>query len=428
MPGSAAPEGSAGERQPRGLHRPVEALQRCPEALGHPRVAEQTLRFGASGERVDHDDLSLAGGALEPRREVHRLAEVVERAVGRDDVRGSGMHAELEQHALPVGVGGGELRPGGLRGQGGAQRGRLVGEGGHHGVPDGLHDDAALRGDRALEQVEVVLDEPERAGVPDPRIEGGRAGEIGEQQGDARDGQLPAGSEHLALTEQPDQRRGAGAYLFSVAHPVAGNPWLLWEAPHPYYDLRTGEIAAALYFNPPPGPTPAAFFTSSLHRYTQADGKREKRSKNPADPCHSETHLFNVATIAAAQAFSQATVVQLHGFASSDDEGNRPPEGAIVVVSDGDRDAPSPLASAAAARLGSILGPGVLLYPLQSAALGATTNVEGRALAGIPGSRFLHVEMAGQLRDLLVQDPSRRDAVGAALFALANDPLPSSPP
>jgi hypothetical protein len=237
-----------------------------------------------------------------------------------------------------------------------------------------------------------------------------------------------AGSEHLALTEQPDQRRGAGAYLFSVAHPVAGNPWLLWEAPHPYYDLRTGEIAAALYFNPPPGPTPAAFFTSSLHRYTQADGKREKRSKNPADPCHSETHLFNVATIAAAQAFSQATVVQLHGFASSDDEGNRPPEGAIVVVSDGDRDAPSPLASAAAARLGSILGPGVLLYPLQSAALGATTNVEGRALAGIPGSRFLHVEMAGQLRDLLVQDPSRRDAVGAALFALANDPLPSSPP
>lgn len=233
-----------------------------------------------------------------------------------------------------------------------------------------------------------------------------------------------AGGDHLVLSELPDQRHGAGAYLFSVTHAVQTTPWLLWEAPHPYYDQRTGDIAAALYFNPPPGPAPAAFFTSSLHRYTQTDGKREKRSKNPADPCHNEGHLFNVATQAAAGTFAQITVVQLHGFASADDEGNRPPDGALAVLSGGAKDAPTPLASAAAVRLASIFGPNVLLYPTQSSALGATTNVEMAGLRSVAGARFLHVEMAGALRDLLVQDPSRRDAFGAALFALAADPVP----
>ena len=93
-----------------------------------------------------------------------------------------------------------------------------------------------------------------------------------------------AGTQHLVLSELPDQRRGAGAYLFSVAHPIRSVPWLLWEAPHPYYDQRTGDIAADLYFNPPTGSAPVAFFTSTMHRYTQPDGKRDKKAKNPADP------------------------------------------------------------------------------------------------------------------------------------------------
>lgn len=233
-----------------------------------------------------------------------------------------------------------------------------------------------------------------------------------------------AGTDHLVLSELADQRHGAGAYLFSLAHAVETAPWLLWEAPHPYFDQRTGDIAAALYFNPPSGPAPAAFFTSSLHRYTQTDGKREKRAKNPADPCHNDAHLLNVATQAAAGTFAEVTVVQLHGFANTDDEGNRPPDGALAVLSGGAKDAPTPLSTAAAARLANIFGPNVLLYPTQSPALGATTNVEMVGLRGLAGARFLHVEMAGALRDLLVQDPSRRDAFGAALFALATDPQP----
>lgn len=230
-----------------------------------------------------------------------------------------------------------------------------------------------------------------------------------------------AGSEHLVLTEQPDQRRGAGAYLFSMAHPVNSSPWLLWEAPHPYYDQRTGDIAAALYFNPPPGNSPAAFFTSSLHRYTQPDGKRTKRSNNPADPCHNAAHLFNIATQAAAQTFAHSTILQIHGFSASDDD-NRPPPETLAVISAGRKEGPTSLSRAAADKMVSLFGPMVLLYPTQVQALGATTNVEMQGLQNVPESRFLHIEMSNPFRELLFQDPSQRDAFGAALFALATDP------
>lgn len=234
-----------------------------------------------------------------------------------------------------------------------------------------------------------------------------------------------AGNEHLALTELPDQRRGAGAYLFSVAHPVSSSPWLLWEAPHPYFDLRTGDIAASLYFNPPTADhSPAAFFTSSLHRYTQTDGAREKKPNNPADPCHNPDHLFNVATQAAAATFAQATVVQLHGFSTSDDEGNRPPEDAMLVVSAGLKEGPTVLSAAVANRIATLFPTGVHLFPVDVQSLGATTNVEMLGLQNIPGSRFLHIEMSGALRDLLFQDPSQRDALGAALYTLATTPSP----
>jgi hypothetical protein len=69
-----------------------------------------------------------------------------------------------------------------------------------------------------------------------------------------------------------------------------------------------------------------------------------------------------------------------------------------------------------------VLGTEVLLYPLEVQALGATTNVEMLGLATVPGARFLHVELAAPVRDLLLQDPSLRDAFGAALFTSATDP------
>lgn len=234
-----------------------------------------------------------------------------------------------------------------------------------------------------------------------------------------------AGHEHLVLTENPDARRGAGAYLFSLDHPATTSPWLLWQAPHAYHDINTGRIAGTLYFATPAGPAPSAFFTNTIHRYTLPTGKRDRTVASGADACHSAAHLLNVATQSAARAVAGATVVQLHGFGSADDDDDgRLPAGALAVVSAGDKVGPSALSTTVATRLASLFGAGVLLFPTQATALGATTNVEMLGLRDAPGARFLHLETSAELRTLLVQDPTRRDQFGAAVFALSLQPTP----
>lgn len=234
------------------------------------------------------------------------------------------------------------------------------------------------------------------------------------------------GRTHLVLHERPEDRHGAGAYLFAVTPAPLPSPWLLWEAPHAYHDVDTGTIAAALYFGPPSGPAPAAFFTNTLHRYTQTDGKRQKKATNPADACHDPAHPLNRATLAVARTHAGATVVQLHGFGATtvDDDGDEPrlPDGTTMVVSAGIKEAPTPLSAAAAPVLRAVLGDGVRLFPTEARALGATTNVEKRGLVGTPGARFLHLETSAELRSRLVYDAALRDRFGAALFALVASP------
>lgn len=240
------------------------------------------------------------------------------------------------------------------------------------------------------------------------------------------------GHAHLVLHERPEDRHGMGAYLFAITPAPLPAPWMLWEAPHAYHDVDTGTIAAAMYFTPPPGPAPAAFFTNTLHRYTQIDGKRSKRSTNPADACHDEAHPLNRATLAVARTHPGATVVQLHGFGAgaAPEDGDEPrlPEGTTMVVSAGVKEAPTALSTAAATRIRALLGPGVRLYPTEAGALGATTNVGMRGLRDIPGARFLHLETAAELRSALVIDAARRDRFGALLFALAHAASPESLP
>jgi hypothetical protein len=232
-----------------------------------------------------------------------------------------------------------------------------------------------------------------------------------------------AGHDHLVLLERPDARRGAGAYLFAVGRAVADAlPWVLLEAHHAYYDVGTGLIAAAAYFAPPPGPAPLAFFTNSLHRYTLPDGSRSRQASNPADACHNPGHLLALATQAAALALPEATVVQLHGFGTAEGDDDSPPPGTRAVVSGGRPDGPTPLSIEAATRLRAALGPGVVLYPTEVTSLGATTNVEMKALLDVPGARFLHIELAASVREALRADPSKADVFAAALFAAASAP------
>jgi hypothetical protein len=243
------------------------------------------------------------------------------------------------------------------------------------------------------------------------------------------------GQPYWALVELPEQRRGAGAYVFRVA-PAAhvegatAAAEILLEAPHAYFDVGTGRLGAGLFFFPPPGARPRAFFTNTIHRYQSAPGKKLKQKNSPGDVAHNPEHGFSTATEAFVRALGgHVLVLQLHGFAGRPDEADdedvakgaaakdATPAGAIaMVVSAGDKHGSSPRSLALAAALTKLFGAGVKRFPEDTRVLGATTNVQMRAIAHVPGAEFVHIEMSAETRKALAGDPALRAKLGTILF------------
>lgn len=226
------------------------------------------------------------------------------------------------------------------------------------------------------------------------------------------------GQVYWALVEPANARRGAGAYLFRTsALPEDDYPSILLEAPHADFDVGTGDIAARLFFDPPPGKRPRALFVNTIHRYQVQPGQRQKRADNPADVAHNPEHLFSAMTDAAAAALGRVVVIQLHGFADAVDDTDdaRVPVGTQAVVSAGDKRGSTPTSKAIADELGRIF-PGVRRFPEEVSALGATTNAQGRLLQARPAARFVHVEMSAELRKELRASPAKLRELGRILF------------
>ena len=229
------------------------------------------------------------------------------------------------------------------------------------------------------------------------------------------------GQRYWALVEQPGRQRGAGAYFFRVAPAADDEPEILLEAPHEYFDLGTGMLGARLFFSPPEGARPRAFFTNTIHRYQLAPGKREKRPDSPPDVAHNPEHGYTAATVAYAAAAGRVRVIQLHGFAKladdddSDEDGDGP-AAVEAVVSAGERAGSSPLSGALASELGKSFGGEIRRYPEDVKKLGATTNVQGRMLKKIAGAQFVHIEMSPKLRARLAKEIDDLRKFGAILF------------
>jgi hypothetical protein len=222
---------------------------------------------------------------------------------------------------------------------------------------------------------------------------------------------------YWALVEAAGKSRGAGAYIFRVAPPLPDDgPVILLQAPHNLYDMGTGKLAADLFFSPPPGARPRAMFTNTIHRYQLAPGDKKKRRHNPADVAHNPEHGFTIATESFAIAAGGARVIQLHGFGSRSDEDDDDIGNVAAVISAGDEAGSSPLTAAMAQALVAELGGEVKRYPEEVRFLGATTNVQGRALRKIDHSDFVHLEMSADLRKRLAADPVTRGKVGSILF------------
>jgi len=107
---------------------------------------------------------------LYARRDVHGLAEVVERAVRGHHVAGPGIETELQPHEVPVlGFRTELLEPRECL----DRRARAltrVHERRHQRVPHGLDEHSVVRFDSGLENVEMIVDQAECGGVAHVRV------------------------------------------------------------------------------------------------------------------------------------------------------------------------------------------------------------------------------------------------------------------
>ena len=224
------------------------------------------------------------------------------------------------------------------------------------------------------------------------------------------------------LEAQPTH--GAGAYIVRVSATQDTGPMILLEAPHNFFDMGTGRLAADLFFTPRKGARPRALFTNTMHRYQQAPGDKRKRKNNPADVAHQPDHAFTIATVAFARVADHVRVSQVHGFGQRIDEGDN--EGVVsdidMVVSAGEALGSTPTSAAIADALVKVFGTKVKRYPEEAKVLGATTNAQGKLLRGLPNSRFIHVEMSGDLRKQLAGDAALRERFAVALFDTGDPP------
>lgn len=241
------------------------------------------------------------------------------------------------------------------------------------------------------------------------------------------------------LREQPEQRRGAGAYIVRPgprslhAHDA---PEIVLQAPHAYFDRGTGNLAAALFFGEEGRGRARALFTNTAQRYKgrtgaapdatrgaeagvpdappearergagaqgepgdhEGDAREDEAPMDaPADVAHNAEHGFHVATERIVRVLGHVVVIQLHGFA------DRPGQPEIILGSGADH-APAQL-TALAASLGASFER-VLRYPDDIGELGGVTNVQGRMLAGHPRAHFVHVELSGTTRRRLGRTPA----------------------
>lgn len=211
------------------------------------------------------------------------------------------------------------------------------------------------------------------------------------------------------LMEQDEHRHGAGAYVIRVGQKPLAGPEIVLQAPHAYFDLGTGDIAAALFFHP--DVNIRALYTNTVHRYWDANEGTRKRDESPSDVCHRVDHVFQQATDTAAKILGTLAVVQLHGF---QDKKSRPD----VVVSAGRTDGGSPVIEALTAGFKEFLGD-VKRFPDDYDQLGGTQNAQGRLLNALPRAQFVHIEMGANVRKKLRTKPRLMARFADVLFGEA---------
>ena len=195
----------------------------------------------------------------------------------------------------------------------------------------------------------------------------------------------------VLIREMENEQRGRGIYAIRLK----STSDILLQAPHRFFDERTGRIARKLFVEN----DIRAVAWNSIHR-------------SKVDISHNDRHYFNAFMNALKQ--HVAKVVQIHGFES----GKR--QAAIrdtdLIVSDGTR-FPSRYAIQSTIRLKESFGrTKARLFPREVNELGGTRNSQAALLRGTSGVEFLHVEMDSDFRETIARSASKRQEFADAVL------------
>ena len=197
--------------------------------------------------------------------------------------------------------------------------------------------------------------------------------------------------ESIVLTEKAEARDGRG--LFAAR--VEGGLPLLIQAPHQYFDLRTGTLARQLFMES----EAMAAAWNTTHRYHGDD----------TDVVHIGDSYLHALSRAFADVLPEGRILQLHGFR----RGKRDtPAGreARAILSDGSRYPPRALARLAEC-LSDRLDIRASLYPREVRELGATTNTLAADLRHRGFNGFVHLELDAALRKRLTRNADARNTL-----------------
>ncbi|MFH1466612.1 MAG: hypothetical protein ABIO70_19660 [Pseudomonadota bacterium] len=227
-------------------------------------------------------------------------------------------------------------------------------------------------------------------------------------------GQLPAGAARRAaeaglhleeaegwivLSSLPEQADG-----FFVLRKGAGLPPLVLEAPHAWFDLKTGPLACALFEQ---GFGRALLVNTAQRKSASQGDLSADAGALGADVAHRPESIYQAATLGVADALNDPLVVQLHGF--GDDHGAW-----AAVLSEGAAIQPASDLAMGVAALGPLLTRwGGVATGAEVPELAARTNAQSKALSG--HARFLHVELSLAARNGLLSDPALLAELGRAL-------------
>ncbi len=214
-----------------------------------------------------------------------------------------------------------------------------------------------------------------------------------------------SGADNAVLLSEPDgECAGRGIYWLNED---AGSS-LAITAPHRGSDRHTGTLAAALFLETG---ARAAGWNSSPRRASATCAEA-------IDLARSKDHLFSAFTLGFAQAVPEGLIVQLHGFDGAKRESFAARD-AVMILSNGTNQPTQRLLRLADDLSLAFAPQEVLVFPIGTKELGATTNAQAQLLqeAGFEG--FVHIEISAGMRAALVEDAGLRGKLARALLRAA---------